>query len=361
MTRIGIAIGADMVSAVVVRGRHVDRSVSALIGDTGIAGAVDEVIRKLPRPRWPRPRVWIAMDDPRSHVKMVQGLPPVTDARVLASIIAAAPRRFFVNPNGALATTNVQVIEPGTVRAAAFALDVLKSVQDVCSAVGLRIAAVAPTEVALTTLAEEDRYDAFAPALGVTGLEPSAALVYRPRRPSSRRTRTANLAKLGAAVTLAVTGVALLSPLLAMRAQRHAHDVISSFARTRVGAIKSRYELDDVVRSVNTVAAFEQSRLSMTLLLSRLNQALPFGSAITTMKVDTSGVTLVALVPHAADVVRDIQEIPGIQGVELVGSVTRETVNTATLERVTVRFRTAPDRTVARGPLKMMRNTGKGE
>lgn len=86
-------------------------------------------------------------------------------------------------------------------------------------------------------------------------------------------------------------------------------------------------------------------------------------AVITALTVDTTATTAVVLAPHAADVVRAIEEMLGATHVEMIGPVTREFVTTASppspvgsmppieMERVTVRFRLAPEGATARQPL----------
>ena len=102
------------------------------------------------------------------------------------------------------------------------------------------------------------------------------------------------------------------------------------------------------------VERFAGARRSPTLLLAGLARAMPQGSALTTLRMetaaDTASVFLTLLAPRAAPVLGAIERLPGVASAQIVGPVTREVVvaggaagpsavERATLERMTVRFR----------------------
>lgn len=361
--RIGIAVGTEMVSAVVARGREVVWTAVAPVDDGDVAAAVDGVIQRLPRvlrPLWPAPRVRVAVDDVWGQVKLVRGLPPVGNPRALGQVIAAAPQRFFISPNGALVSTGVRVVAPGAARTAALCRSVVDAVCQGCARRRVTVAAVVPAAVALEGLSAEERGHPLAMALGAALLDRREPVVHRPGRREAPRVQRRRVVMAGALGALLVAGVVVVPPVLASRSEAAARRTVGALARRRAAALATKRELDGVTRSIAAVATFEQSRLSVTLLLAQLADALPAGSAITTLRCDTLGITLVTLAPHAADVVRAVGEMPGVTHVELVGPVTREVMNqtmpqgvTATeLEQVTVRFHLLPDPTAARRPLE---------
>ena len=75
------------------------------------------------------------------------------------------------------------------------------------------------------------------------------------------------------------------------------------------------------------------------MLLGELSQALPDSTALVSLRLDSLDGTFVALSPHAADMLSELVAVPGIVGPRIVGSVTKEIVGDAQLERATVRFR----------------------
>jgi len=162
---------------------------------------------------------------------------------------------------------------------------------------------------------------------------------------------------------MASAGIAMATPVgLALRTSRTTRHTIAALAPARANALTTEREVAGMTAAMSTVETFEQHRISKTLLLSQLTQALPATATIAALTIDTTGTTVVVLAPRAADVVRGIEEIPGASQVDMLGPVNREfiTPSGATLaggaapvemERVTVRFRPAAEGTTARQPL----------
>jgi hypothetical protein len=112
--------------------------------------------------------------------------------------------------------------------------------------------------------------------------------------------------------------------------------------------------LAEVAQMLVAASEFEHGRISVTWLLGQLVHTLPANAAIVSLKVDGAVVTMSALASRATDVVRAIQDMPGASNVEMIGAITYEgaavepgVVNpdarATGLERVTIRFRIAPD------------------
>jgi hypothetical protein len=162
------------------------------------------------------------------------------------------------------------------------------------------------------------------------------------------------------ALAAAATVVAVLSALAlptfvqsmhASTAQRE----IATLGPARARALTGERRLTDAARVLVAASEFERGRTSVTWLLRQLVNALPANAAIVSLRMDSAAVTLSALANHATDVVRGIQDMPGASNVEIVGPITFENaaadpnaggtqgVNGAGLERVTIRFRLAPD------------------
>ena len=119
-----------------------------------------------------------------------------------------------------------------------------------------------------------------------------------------------------------------------------------SAARAELGALtKARGELHEAEKNLGLVngalaevAEVENRRRSPLGFLAQLTSALPEGSAVVTLGIDSVGGTVVALTPQAASLVNRLDTIPLVVGPEIVGPVTREIVAGRELERVTVRF-----------------------
>lgn len=371
--RIGLYVGAEWIGVTVVRGSEVEWSLLESVGpNTALDAAITPMLEKSLtslRVRWPRPRVWIAIDTPQSRMKTVRGLPTVADTRVMTQLLAATPDRFFVGSPGGVVVAKARIVAPGVVESAAFDIAMLEAIQRGCLNAGLEVVLYGPATVAIPgepdDAKEDDVPTALIAARGVTQLLPGDPLTVQRRwidtgTPLRRRSR---LAAAGVAASLTL-GVALATPaILALRASRTARHVIATLAPARAKALSAERDVASMTAALTTVRLFETGRTSKTLLLAQLTQTLPSTAVITSLTVDTAATTAVVLAPHAADVVHAIEEMLGATHVEMIGPVTREFVTATSppspggnlppteMERVTVRFRLAPEGATAREPL----------
>ncbi len=155
------------------------------------------------------------------------------------------------------------------------------------------------------------------------------------KEPSRRR-----LVAAGAACVAAII-IAILAPLGASMRVEHTARAQDATVHARVGAAeRDAKDLGVTTAALGALASFSQSRRSLTLLLAQLTRALPEGSALIAVQVDSAGTgSVVAIGPHAAGIVDAVERVPGLTSPEIVGPVTRETTGGKQLDRVTVRFR----------------------
>jgi hypothetical protein len=393
-TSIGIAIGAATVRAVVLRGgRVVAASEAQLAAGDSLAETVAELLAAAPAPRWPRPLVTVALGPARAQVRHVSGLPPLTDPRALAGILREGSGRFFLRNGVAPVTTGVRVEGPGTVWCGALDADAVRAAEEGCRRAGFRLAAVVPAVVVLgaaltgervlwrdgavvaevgfeegrmlsvrrlagaAALAEapEPRPVAalalvgeqavhFADAYGAALLERGEPLALRPggRGSPDMRVPGWRLA-VPAAVLAAALGFALVAPAWrALAAGEAASARLGALGARRGEAATARRELERVDGALAEAAAFSASRASPSLLLAEVTRALPQGSALVSLRVDSAGGSLVALAPRAAPVLSALERVPGVTAPEIVGAVTREAAAGRQVERVGIRFGLAP-------------------
>lgn len=346
--RLGVAVSIDSIAVVIARGHELAWCAVTPIGEAGVEQSLEDVLRKVPGARWPRPRLTVVFDYPQCHSKLVRGLPSVTDARSLGRVIAASPQRFFLDVSGGLVTTGVRVEGAGIVTVAAFPREAVASVVEASRRAGYRVARFIPADVALTALTPTEREHSCAAALAAALMPASVPLMYGPVRKPGVRMRQLRRLSIAAGALAVIIGVAVVPALRAEHVSADARRHVAVMARAKATALTTRSELDDAVRMINAVAAFESRRSSRTMLLAQLAGALPTGAAVLTLQADSAGVTVTALAPHAANLVRDIEEIPGVERVAIVGPVTRETAGTIELERITLRFRLVNDPRAAR-------------
>jgi hypothetical protein len=386
---LGLAVGADRVRAVLARGEAVAWASEAGVGaDTPLSAAVAELLAQAPLGRIGRPAVVATLGPALSQTRRITGLPAVDDVRLLTQIVHEGAGRFFLRNGRPLAVSGIRVDEPGVAWAAAFDAGTLLEVEAGCRAAGLRLRAVAPA-VALLGVGLQDervvwvdgdaeaevRMDAagrvlavrrlppggaapagdptpvdalarlgehgwrFADAYGAARMPADEALVLRPGRGGADGQVPAwRLALAGTAAALALAA-ALVLPLRTAAQEKAAQQARLDAVHRREGAaLASDSALAQVTAALREVAAFDSTRASATLLLADINRALPRGSALLSVQVDTAGGTLVALTPRAASVLGPLDRVPGISTPAIVGPVTHEGVGGREMERVTLHF-----------------------
>ena len=79
---LGIAVGADRIRAVALKGGRIVAATEAEVGPgDSLSVAVAELLSAAPLPRYPRPRVVVALGPSLSQTRRIAGLPPLDDAR----------------------------------------------------------------------------------------------------------------------------------------------------------------------------------------------------------------------------------------------------------------------------------------
>jgi hypothetical protein len=146
------------------------------------------------------------------------------------------------------------------------------------------------------------------------------------------------LAAAGIALACSVLAAVLAPGMAALRARGEASGRLTQLAATRRAADAAERELGRISDALMEVAAFERAHLSMSMLLAELTRALPEGSALLAIRVDSTSGNLVALAPRAASVLAPLERVRAIVAPEIVGPVTREAMGSRELERVTIRF-----------------------
>jgi hypothetical protein len=386
---VGLAVSSDRVRAVLARGEAVAWAGEVPAGEgASLSAAVAELLAQAPIPRFPRPAAVAALGPALSQTRLVSGLPPVSDARLLAQVVREGAGRFFLRNGRPLAVSGIRVEEPGRAWAAAFDAAAVREVEAGCRQAGLRLRAVVPSVAVLGVGLQDERVvwldgeaeadvrmDAagrvlsvrrlppggaalaaapvpvaalaklgehawrFADAYGAARLPADEALVYRPGRGGSAGSVPGwRLALAGSAAAVALAA-ALALPLRAADQARAAQQARLDALRGReAAALAVDSELTRVTGALREVAAFDSARYSATALLADLTRALPQGSALVALQVDSAGGSLIALTPRAAAVLAPLERVSGIESPSIVGPVTHEGGGGRELERVTIRF-----------------------
>ncbi len=383
---VGLAVSEDAVRAVAVKRDRILWATAAERDGEPLQVTIERMLGGSPLPRWPRALVVGAVGPSSAQTKRLVGLPPLRPGREMDAAVRESAGRLFLR-NGIPLVTAVSGSMRGTAWGTALDRDIVEAIQRACHSRHVCLTAVAPS-VAVIGLALQgdrfawhdgdtvaqveahgaeliavrrgsaDRHDEppppptplpllsplgqgawrFADAYGAA-VAPPDVLAWRPNggdsRPFARwRLAVASLATLAAAMAcLTAPGVA------ATIAQRRAQQRLTAIAEVRGSVVMAERELVRVNRALTEVAAFDSGAIPATMFLAELTRALPEGAAIVALRLTGETSTLVALAPRAAPVLTALERVPGIEGAEIVGPVTREIVGTQTVERLSVRFR----------------------
>src|SRR6185312_11487413 len=97
----------------------------------------------------------------------------------------------------------------------------------------------------------------------------------------------------------------------------------SSARAARTGA----NELAQTTAALRALGNYSDSRRSMVLLLAEITRSLPDSSSLVAFQVDSTGLgNVVAITPHAAEVVDAVERTPGLASPQIIGPVTRERI-----------------------------------
>jgi len=408
--RVGLEIGSAvdgqlLLRAVGVRRRETVWQRTAAVGpDESLEGGLAGIIRSLPVRRFgPRPEITVALGPSLTQIKRLLRLPAITDPATVTALVRTNAARFFLRNGAPLATSLVRISTAGDVWCAATEQPTLTAIETACRDGGFRLRAIVPTvtilgasfdrlhgpvtqqyvrgilwhdgrwEFALTydgsgltdirrTPRMPDASDHGSPNLGDEGVAtPSgrgaaAAALWRKTLPMTwtiehrDRRAVSSSRRVAACAGIVVTSLfALLAPgLSASLAARTASRDLRAAAGRQAAARATTDSLTAVTEALNEVSAFASARRPATRALAELTLVLPAQAAITAYRVDTAGGSLLALAPHASELVRALEQDNDLTGIEIVGAVIQEPGSAATiaggrtgspLERMTVRFR----------------------
>ncbi|HEU4722065.1 MAG TPA: hypothetical protein VFS59_11940 [Gemmatimonadaceae bacterium] len=397
---IGVAVSRDAVRLVAVNRAGLlvwNRSLSRGRGDVTLAELVGKGLTERPASLRRPMHIACVVGPTEAQLRPLHGLPQLRTAAEQLAVVAESVDRFFVSEGARMRVSAPVRLRAGELWAAAVSRDVVAQVAEACRAHRMRLVGVAPVAAALGHLAAWPRaatmegapapahvqhvddgtrlhvlYDAGglptrvwrerAPAgtpalegdvrlpdrLGPTFADAYAATQLRARDPfvigeHSDAVRRARLARVR---TWLWAGLAAAGLIAAAWAPGAIATKRGDLARTRLASLARRQEELRLVQAtlgtssaaLNTIASFEASRRSATLLLAELAMTLPDSTAITTLRVDSVGGTLTLLAPRAAAALEAVSALPLVARVQLAGAVTREVTGGVELERASLRF-----------------------
>lgn len=386
-TRIGLSIGARDVRAVWVESGAVrwHRSVSlesAARIDDALRALLDDAPRTLTRAR-----ANVVLSPAWVQVKSLCGLPPVESRRAANQLLRQNQQAFFLWKGQPSVLADMHVDSNGAAWGAAFDADMLESLARALRARRVTLGQIAPAASALAAVVSDRRFcwsdgaDLFeletnrrelrrvrrivgtaeieaAPlpeSLRTVGGEASEYLAAyaaavaprrlplgrRPRADAARVRRWKQVARVAACIALLASAMfALVAP--GIRAARYAdawkHELgRSRAAQTELARVQS--DLRRVSEALDRIAAHDAGRGGITRALASLSRSLPDSTAILTIHLDSANGSFTAISPHVTDVLPALDDTETIVAPRIMGSVTRDVIGGATLERAAFRFR----------------------
>jgi hypothetical protein len=397
--RIGLSIGANAVHAVwAERGKVRWKAAAAVEGvdgwtggpadrqQTAIGGAIERLFEGAPR-AVAHARVRAVFSPAWVQVKALPGLPKLKTPRLRTLALRENQQAFFLWRGGPSLIADVHTTGDGSVWGAAFYSIGVEEVNRATRQRRMPLVWMAPSVVALSALSGAgtaswtDGFDVFGLESARDGLrgirriagdesvEPlplpqclaslgdegpaflaayAAAvaprrlpLMLRPQTHAARVRLRARVVKIStAAVVGAAATFAAVGP--AVRAERYVSVHQSQLMRAaaiQVQLKRDQAELKRVTQSLDRVTAFNAERGNVSRLLASLTQAIPESTAVLTFHVDSAEGVFTAIAPHVSDVLPELTDVEGIFATRIVGSVTRETISGARVERAGFRFR----------------------
>jgi hypothetical protein len=402
---LGLAVSHDAVRAVVLERGRVVWACETVIEEEQLTGALRDLVTEARRTHGARGAVAVAVGPTRAQLRHLHGLPAVRDASTLAAIVQQNAGRYFRQNGVPMITTPVADRTGDTGWAGAIESTVLDAIAEVGRELRVTSISVAPVAALLghaapdsalawrdgdvamelryagNRLAESRSVPAallvrahgdgatFAPELRELGDDAlryadayaaargggANTLAVHPAG-EQRRRDARRLTAAGSVFVVALVFAAIAPTLAAMRVQRVASTRLARLSSATAPAQLVERAVADSARLLARLVAFHRTAASRTLLLATLSCAIEEPAMLLSLRLESSGGTLTALAPTAADLLSMLEEVPEIASPVIVGSVTPESRPSAaptmpmppgaaappsaerSLERVTVRF-----------------------
>jgi hypothetical protein len=353
-----------MILVMVVIDRHAVRAVAInrrrQVGDYQIARGVDTLraelqraLSEMPRPRFGRPRVTVTVDASSVRVKRLAGLPPVRNTLTLRRLVEQQLSRFFIG-----ATTSAVHVAVDCRNESAFAAlydeSIVRAITEACSNSNMKLLAIRPPSGIAARSGEVVREPrgcghALGDEVGALGSGKFRAgpLAWRPQSDtgSTRAIVRAGLLAILAASCVAAVGAKGLRADFAARA---AESRLLALRRFKPAIDSTESEIAKMQTMNLETTRFRLGRRYVTELLGQLATSLPESTAITSLRVDSTGAMVTLLSNDVDETVRALLEDPYFASAQLQGGVVEEVVGPAHLERAAIHLVT---RYSARGRL----------
>lgn len=383
---IAIAIGQNELRAVWMRSGALRWHARATLLDAcALDGALRTLLSSAPR-ALARARATIVLSPHWVQTKQPRGLPSIKSRRLVTQLLRENEQAFFLW-TGRATTVVAHVAPNGAVWGAAFDTEFLDVVVRVMRSARLRVVEIAPSVAAIAaafpgqSMTWRDGDTAFQVRGGRDGLVdlrriatcesveplPSPAalraigaeaehfvpvyaaatlrrrlpLAWRPSvDPTRLRLRTRLIRAAACVAMLAAGAAAMLAPgIRAANSTRASERELRRLRGVQQELSSVQSNLGRVSEALASIAVFTAGRGQLTRTLGALSQEIPESTAILDIRVDSAEGSFAAIAPNIADVLPALVDVTEIAAPQIVGSVTRETIAGARLERAAFRFR----------------------
>lgn len=305
-SRACVEVSADTVSATIERRGRIIWTHRETYDELG--EALGRIAASMPRRRRGI-AVRAVVQAPLAYVKRLDGLPAVTDRRMLNAIVCENANAFFLMRDAV--ATGVDIAQSGDVCAGAIDGAVVRALVSTFSRPAFALDSVAPV---------------------------NSLLCYRPHD-ARGGAMFGRFARAAAALVLLLTTLgAVFAP--GVRATRDLRA-----ARTQLAAIaplaseKLQTDVRAATQQLDTYARFISERGSTTRLLVDVTRALPDSAALVSLHIDSLDVAFVATAPQVASVLPELGGIPATNTPRITTQATREVLGGVRLERASFRLR----------------------
>jgi hypothetical protein len=334
--RLGIAVLADRVSVVALRGQTTVWAAEAPYED---AADLERSLAALAAERPRRANVaTVGLSADVARVKVLEGLPRLSHPQ-LAAHVRLHSRRYFLQ-NGIPLVTDARPLDakrdPGRALAAAAHTPLIEAIARGLDAAGLACNAIAP----LSLMGPSDADDSLSLARTAARAK-STPLALLPDATRASRIAAANRSlTTWALVAIASVVLAIASWFLVQaRDERAATRELARIRPAVETAIAVRSDLDATTDALALLARVSAGRAHRAKQLADLARALPDSAFLVSVRFEPDGRgSLAGYAPSAAQVLARLERSGAALHPALDGPVTRETLGGRERERFAVRF-----------------------
>ena len=395
--RVGIGLSANTVRVVVLKRQRIVWSAERAVPvEQTLEAVLFEVLTAAPIPKWRRCSACISVGPSLAIVRKLTGLPPVSTDALALELMRSNADRFLPRLPETSHVAAVRLVEPGVVWAATANSEAIEAVQRACEHARVRLDTFAPSCMVLSraaadqgtdvqvnwsdgtasvdvTLTADGRVEAitrlsnghdrpegmrprlakhlntlgpdawsYADAYGAALLGRKANLAFRLPKVggSSSQGRVPRLRLMIAAfVFLLGLIAALAAPILGAKTlQTTDKRRLNEIADSARAAATVEGELRSAQSRLRAMAEFQAARRSPSFVLATLTRVLPHRTALVAFRIDSAGVSLVAIGANVMTALAALDTTRGFGEFRATSPVTRESVNGVQVERVSVAF-----------------------